>query len=68
MSKLLPIFRLDNFDFVDFGGRVEVAFALVPASFLLAGHYQDVHQWNYGCDSQSLQDVLVGSGWYDSST
>ena len=65
MSKLLPIFRLKNF--VDFGGRVEVAFASASL-FLSAGHYQDVHQWNYGCDSQSLQDVLVGSGWYDSST
>ena len=32
MSKLLPIFRLDNFD--DFGGRVEVAFASASLVFV----------------------------------
>ena len=53
MSKLIP----------DFGRRVDAKMLV-----FVAGHYQDVHQWNDGCHSQSLQDVFVGTGWYYSST
>ena len=34
----------------------------------MAGHYQDVHKWNNGCNSQSLQDMFAGTRWDTIST